>query len=1086
MADANLKVPSEERIRVSASESIINAVSPRVDISTITGGHRVVITDIDGTESMDVMDGAKGDKGNKGDKGDKGDTGAAAGFGTVSASVDNNVGTPSVTVTSSGPNTAKNFDISFKNLKGIKGDTGVAAGFDTPTASVDGYIGTPSVAVTATGPATAKKFNFAFHNLKGEKGDTGSIESLIVDGSEPEEGAGVSVDGPISELSAEGWAEQFSTTGKNLLPNNVKSRTINGVTFTANVDKSVTVSGTATSLTQFPLLNNSLKSRLVPFDGGNTYVLSGGATNVDVAMWMYSDDAYIGFANSRNNPRSISYPNATSFTPLIEVPNGVTVNATVYPQLELGSTATEYEPYTGGAPSPSPDYPQEIEVAKGRNLLDESTFTVNSWMDKNGEVQQGNSYSTTDYIEVKGGFIYSLDLFTNDSVTTVMNMCWYDSNKSFISYTTRSRNAPSSQMTAPSNAKYLKCTLASILQYQLTEGSTPQPYVPYGYVGMEVYGKNLFTIPEKSEAGLTVTVDSDGAIRLDGTPTRNLAIEYTFQELVPAGTYTIKARASALANVIVRVGLSKGGYNVPSSVVAFRESTEPEEKTFTTEAYTYPVLYVYSGQTFSNYKIYVQLEAGTEATTYEPYHHTTTPIPLPERGWVGSLPDGTADILHLDGAGKVEWEKKTWEVVLDGSSDENWMTENNNYRVKYRILNCDAKIAPKPTGSDNMSYGYCSHFVQSTPGRTWWASGGFCFAYTFDRTYGLASWYFSDGKKSMNINDWITFIQANPITVFYALAEPQTESLGYIDLPDIPAGSTVSIPELDALGISYYVDNGAVRKLAKQYEERIETTAIQPVEDSVVELASILADFKSIFEVDPAASHKSIYRGKNLGTSLTAAQKATIASGRFDDLWVGDYWTINGRVYRIADIDYYYNSGDTAFTKHHLVIVPDANFGNGPMNDTNTTDGAYVGSKMYTDSNSVLNTARTTIANNFGDALATHRVYLHNATTSGYASAGAWYDSTVELMNEPMVYGSYIFTPGGNGSMAPNRGTAEKSQLALFRLNYCMINIGRYWYWLRDVVSTPAFAYIGIGGSAGSHGASNSNGVRPSFCIVGS
>lgn len=74
--------------------------------------------------------GAKGDPGQdgaqgpKGDKGDTGPAGAAAGFGTPTAEIDANTGTPEVIVTADGEDTAKAFHFQFKNLKGPKGDTG--------------------------------------------------------------------------------------------------------------------------------------------------------------------------------------------------------------------------------------------------------------------------------------------------------------------------------------------------------------------------------------------------------------------------------------------------------------------------------------------------------------------------------------------------------------------------------------------------------------------------------------------------------------------------------------------------------------------------------------------------------------------------------------------------------------------------------------------------------------------------------------------------------------------------------------------------------------------------------------------------
>lgn len=238
-----------------------------------------------------------------------------------------------------------------------------------------------------------------------------------------------------------------------------------------------------------------------------------------------------------------------------------------------------------------------------------------------------------------------------------------------------------------------------------------------------------------------------------------------------------------------------------------------------------------------------------------------------------------------------------------------------------------------------------------------------------------------------------------------------------------------------------------------------------------------------------AGAHNAIYRGKSLGSTVTTAQYAAIKAGTFDDLYIGDYWTIGGVNYRIAAFDYYLNSGDTNCTTHHVVIVPDTCLYNAQMHNTssgswesgaaNTTAGGYVGSDMY---KSNLEQAKTTIKSAFSGHVLKHRIYLTNAVANGRASGGAWCDSEVDLMCEQMVYGSGIFSPVSDGSNVPTNYRVEKSQLPLFQHEPSRIGNRNGW-WLRDVITASTFASVDSYGYADCYGASYSYGVRPAFCI---
>ena len=230
----------------------------------------------------------------------------------------------------------------------------------------------------------------------------------------------------------------------------------------------------------------------------------------------------------------------------------------------------------------------------------------------------------------------------------------------------------------------------------------------------------------------------------------------------------------------------------------------------------------------------------------------------------------------------------------------------------------------------------------------------------------------------------------------------------------------------------------------------------------------------------PVELRRVLFRGKNLGTALTAVQKAAIKDGSFKGMFLGDYWSIGGRIWRIVDMDYWYNCGDTAFTSHHLVIMPDEALYNAQMNTTNVTTGGYVGSAMY---KSNLANAKTIVNAAFQGSVLTHREYLCNAVANGRPSGGAWFDSSIELPNEPMMYGHPHFSPTSDGSTVPSIYTISKTQLALFMVCPRFIVNRSYNQWLRDVVSSAAFALVNYIGSTDYNYASDSYGVRPVFPV---
>lgn len=216
----------------------------------------------------------------------------------------------------------------------------------------------------------------------------------------------------------------------------------------------------------------------------------------------------------------------------------------------------------------------------------------------------------------------------------------------------------------------------------------------------------------------------------------------------------------------------------------------------------------------------------------------------------------------------------------------------------------------------------------------------------------------------------------------------------------------------------------------------------------------------------PPEMHRNVFRGKCLGESITEEQMIAIRKGSFRNLYVGDYWEINGTKYRIADINYWRNVGyleSEKVQKPHILIVPDTILGSGQMHTSNSTSGGYKSSTMK---NARLNQIANSLPDAFKNILISHRMF----------SDGSWGNASVDLMNEVMVHGTYICTDNSN------KQTSDTQQLALFRLNPKLKNNG-YNYWLRNVADSQSYVLVSQYGDASKDAATSTYGIRPVFAV---
>ncbi len=240
------------------------------------------------------------------------------------------------------------------------------------------------------------------------------------------------------------------------------------------------------------------------------------------------------------------------------------------------------------------------------------------------------------------------------------------------------------------------------------------------------------------------------------------------------------------------------------------------------------------------------------------------------------------------------------------------------------------------------------------------------------------------------------------------------------------------------------------------------------------------------------ALRRNTYRGKDITEYYSdGSLYEMISNGTFDDIYVGDYIVANDVTWLIADIDNYLHSGDTPLTKHHVTVIPAKPLMNLGMNESNTTEGGYINSKMATETLPSLVSSEGVIGKAFGSHIIEYRNLLTNHVNTeainqsggrykGASDGWVWYTRKIDLMSEVNVYGTTVWSSSGYDIGIDNR------QYALFQLKPEFINsyeTEKFGYWLKSVAFDVRFNGVSIHGDNGYWYAVDLRGVRPRILI---
>ena len=567
-----------------------------------------------------------------------------------------------------------------------------------------------------------------------------------------------SSDSNVVALELYGKTEQNAYTGKNLFtfPNVYYNGT--GLNITKSTDGTYLLNGTSTGAElRFYDGYNSINKRLVVPNG--TYKIVATINGEEITSTST-------FAVITNGTTYASHY-GTSF----EITDGfaissMAVNLTVgknYTNSELKimvckqSEDDVWEPYVGGKPSPSPDYPQEIKSVKGKNLLDcrglvettKNNVTFTPVKDDNGNLLYINVNGTASANSIydiktnetlsKGKYIlngcpsggssttYQLDCYEPDKPSLIdtgngVDITLFDDTMFAMLARIVIRSG-----TTVSNLRFYPM----IREASITDGT----YVPYGLLRIKTQGMNI--AKEFTQNGFRSVSVGEKITSLTANTLRLMSDTFNNDDYYINSTKSNLQVYVAYADENYKITSTKDWLNVPCAIPKATNGTYVR----------FQFRYADNSTITSDTEIIIA--KGLGATDYIPYQ--STEITLSEPIELNGL-NGVYDVVTSDGV-----TRRFAKVVFDGSDDESWVKHagrNNTYWIHH---------------SDKLKDGIslCSHYKETIPDKF----------VNYDYCYNNGDEIMIRDKDCNTLEEWKTKLQSNPITIVYELATPTTEEL---------------------------------------------------------------------------------------------------------------------------------------------------------------------------------------------------------------------------------------------------------------------------------------------------------------------